>query len=85
MVFVHLSMKEIREDNLWQTVARGKLWNYVSANKFGSSGLLPLFVLPALKKKLVVRRSHEAIRILWQLIHVPALISQWDCASSRKK
>jgi hypothetical protein len=28
-------------------VARGKLWNYVSANKFGSSVLLPLFVLLA--------------------------------------
>ncbi len=46
--FIHeVKLKEIREENLWQTVARGKLWNYVSANKFGSSGL---FVLLALKK-----------------------------------
>jgi hypothetical protein len=49
--FIHeVKRKEIREENLWQTVAREKLWNYVSANKFGSSGLLPLFVLLALKK-----------------------------------
>jgi hypothetical protein len=49
--FIHeVKRKEIRQENLWQTVARGKLWNYVSAKKFGSSGLLPLFVLLALKK-----------------------------------